>query len=852
MAEINIPINADIQELLNKLNLIKQDIDKISASSVEAGNTIKNTFTGTSAAKLNNELERTDGLIEDIEESLKKWEAAKRKATSVDEIEKYNKKIAEGKLNLQEYQKAGLSAIKKVNAEATKGQTIFAGLGNKIAAVFSVYAVINFAKESLTAYNQQLKSELKLKAALGDRQSIYGELIKQSKELQEKTAINDATILSVQSFLAVQGRTEKQITKMTQAATDLSVVLGTDVETAAKMLDQTFEGTIGRLGRYDERLKTLSASQLANGDAVDLLAEKYAGLAEKSATSLDKLQVKWDEFKEFLGEGIYSLIFESGAEKQAKFESDGAAAANGWIEGFKKYFKGAELQAQLKDELLAQKETLSGLQKQLSEYSSIIPKDLDKTYISLNQNIGNIKEKIVQIEEFLAGDSKETVIDYTSKSVEKLNDLLESATEKEKKLIKAELKRRENAEAYNKLYIEGKQKLRQQEIDLMDEGTAKLLAAEQLRYEKEIAEFKQTGQQLLDLQKGALKVHEKKKLDIIDEAAKTRKEKEDKIAKERSDAEIKNRDEQLKKIYDHYKELADAEEKFNEQQEQEAKEQAEKIADIKMEMAQKAVDTINSLFENAIKSQIEKESALNDEKYDNEEKALKSQLDKKKISQEKYDKEIEKLNEQRRKSNYEIALKEHKLNEQLSIAKIAMDAAVAAAKIEGIAAIFASNPATIGFISLPLAQLISIAAAAAAETAIVLSAPKPTFEKGGKLGGNYHINGGTIVEAEKDEWFINRLSSKKYDSVLNAINKDNSFSALQELAKLNGISINKEITNEIHTKEKIVDRQKLSLNEIPEIREIRDLLKREKQQTRQGNGYIIEKIGNIERKIYEA
>ena len=85
-----------------------------------------------------------------------------------------------------------MPAIKNVNAEATKGQSIFQNLGTKITAAFSVYAVINFAKESLTAYNQQLKSELKLKAALGDRQSIYGELIKQSKELQEKTAIDDA------------------------------------------------------------------------------------------------------------------------------------------------------------------------------------------------------------------------------------------------------------------------------------------------------------------------------------------------------------------------------------------------------------------------------------------------------------------------------------------------------------------------------------------------------------------------------------------------------------------------------------------------------------------------------------
>ena len=93
---------------------------------------------------------------------------------------------------------------------------------------------------------------------------MFETLKKQAEELQEKTAIDDDTILSAQSFLAVQGRTEKQIKKMTETALDLSVVLGTDLLTAIQNLDQTYEGTIGRLGKFDERLKTLTDSQLEN------------------------------------------------------------------------------------------------------------------------------------------------------------------------------------------------------------------------------------------------------------------------------------------------------------------------------------------------------------------------------------------------------------------------------------------------------------------------------------------------------------------------------------------------------------------------------------------------------------
>ena len=67
MAEINIPIKAEIQELLDKLNLVKKDIDNISTSAKEAGETISKGFSGNNITSTNKELKRTNGLIEDIE-----------------------------------------------------------------------------------------------------------------------------------------------------------------------------------------------------------------------------------------------------------------------------------------------------------------------------------------------------------------------------------------------------------------------------------------------------------------------------------------------------------------------------------------------------------------------------------------------------------------------------------------------------------------------------------------------------------------------------------------------------------------------------------------------------------------
>ena len=892
MAEINIPINAEISELLNKLNLIKNDIDKITAKSEEAGKTIKNSFTGNSVNNVNKELKRTNGLIEDIEETIKEWEKAKKEATKTSDIEKYNKKIAEGKKELQEYNTKGLPALKNVNAEATKGESIFKKLGTQIATAFSVYAIISFAKESVMAYNEQLKNENKLSAALGERQYLLEGLIEQSVELQKKTAISDEAILSVQSFLAVQGRTEAQIKKMTKTALDLSVVLGTDVNTAAKYLDQTFEGTIGRLGKYDERLKTLTDDQLENGEAVDLLASKYEGMAEKSVTKIDKLLIKWKEFKETIGESLYSAIFETNADLLSDANSVGIADAQKNISKLKQLWVsgGKDIQKEAKKLLESQSEDWQIASGKLASFTS---KGFQQSGLSLAEYTGKVNFLTSEVTrtkkqyELLLGLTNKTEakgIDYASMSVERLNDLLESATKSEAKLIKAEIKRKEESikatEKFNFEVLEADNKLLQQKIDLMEDGTDKLIAEENLRYKKELATIKGSAEQIAQQKENAEKINAKNLLKIIEDAGKKKQEKIDELlnieylagldAQDKEIAEVmqkyeklieeaeKNgvdttnlRNEEVNEINAIVKKGAEEEVKTNKEKNEKIIENEKKIKEIRMQMAQESADMIAGVWDNLIERNIQKEKTENEKKYSDEERRLKKQLDSKAISQEQFDKKLEELNNKKAKSNYEMALKEHRMNEKLALAKIVMDSAVQIAKIEGILAFNLSNPLTFGLAPLALAQLVAVIASATAQTAVVLSAPKPTMGEGGWINGRSHSFGGVDINAEGDEFIVRKIVAKKNARVLEELNKGNSFGALKELAQLNGISLNQNITNDIHTKEKIANNQKLSLNEIPEIREIRDFLKRENVQKTYSNGYVIEKKGNVTRKYKE-
>jgi hypothetical protein len=68
----------------------------------------------------------------------------------------------------------------------------------------------------------------------------------------------------------------------------------------------------------------------------------------------------------------------------------------------------------------------------------------------------------------------------------------------------------------------------------------------------------------------------------------------------------------------------------------------------------------------------------------------------------------------------------------------------------------------------PIGALTAIAGAA--QIATIAAQPVPRFAKGGLIGGRLHSAGGTLIEAERDEYIINRRQSVKHRRELDAIN----------------------------------------------------------------------------------
>jgi hypothetical protein len=72
-----------------------------------------------------------------------------------------------------------------------------------------------------------------------------------------------------------------------------------------------------------------------------------------------------------------------------------------------------------------------------------------------------------------------------------------------------------------------------------------------------------------------------------------------------------------------------------------------------------------------------------------------------------------------------------------------------------------------------------IAVTGALQLAAVAAKPIPKFERGGVVGGRLHSSGGTMVEAERDEYIVNRRQSMRHRRELDAIN--NSSDAFRKL-----------------------------------------------------------------------
>ena len=196
---------------------------------------------------------------------------------------------------------------------------------------------------------------------------------------------------------------------------------------------------------------------------------------------------------------------------------------------------------------------------------------------------------------------------------------------------------------------------------------------------------------------------------------------------------------------------------------------------------------------------------------DNINKGLESELDKQR-----------KREALEKRTNAQIAaekLKQAKLDRGIAIFDVIIKTA------QAVNTAVAASPLTFG---LPWSAF--AAASGAIQLAAIQAQPLPKFKKGGPVGGRSHEAGGTIIEAEKGEFVVNKQSASRHRDALDAMNRSSDAfkkyieqryvrPALLDFAakKERGVQVNatlnaKGVEKKLDKLTKVVSKQKTTIN----------------------------------------
>lgn len=189
----------------------------------------------------------------------------------------------------------------------------FAKIGSSISGITSAMSIVtkaakaavNVVKETTEAYKNQITAERQLESAAKNNPFLIDENIKRlknfSSELQSLTNYGDEQLLPLMGHLAAAGRTESEIMSIMEAATDVAANGMMSLEGAVQALNATYSGNTGQLGQNIAEVKKLTKEQLANGEAVKLIGERFKGSANAVKDYQTQLKNIKGDFNEALG-----------------------------------------------------------------------------------------------------------------------------------------------------------------------------------------------------------------------------------------------------------------------------------------------------------------------------------------------------------------------------------------------------------------------------------------------------------------------------------------------------------------------------------------------------------------------
>jgi len=189
------------------------------------------------------------------------------------------------------------------------------GMVGQLIAVYGAYrlvsGVFNFFKEAIELSNVQIAAITKLENALGNMgfavNEVSADFQTYASALQLQTGIGDEVILSQMGMMSAFGGTQKEIKQATQAALDMSAVVGTDLKATAMLMGRALAGNVSLFSRYGITIDMAKYKVEGFNAVLDALTNFMGAAAAQGRTyagAMKRLSAAWGDYKEQVGDSI--------------------------------------------------------------------------------------------------------------------------------------------------------------------------------------------------------------------------------------------------------------------------------------------------------------------------------------------------------------------------------------------------------------------------------------------------------------------------------------------------------------------------------------------------------------------
>lgn len=174
-------------------------------------------------------------------------------------------------------------AVKSAQSDLTSLAKSMKGLGVAVWAKLSTELVKGLSKVvngATDTFIQQNKAAKLLDETIKKSNKDFSLLVQNQSKLSRKNFFDGDTINNAERMAINMGLNQKQILSVMDAAADLAASGIMPLDQAVTELAKTYSGTTSSLGKILPQIKSLTKEELANGDAVKIVAEQYKGIAD--------------------------------------------------------------------------------------------------------------------------------------------------------------------------------------------------------------------------------------------------------------------------------------------------------------------------------------------------------------------------------------------------------------------------------------------------------------------------------------------------------------------------------------------------------------------------------------------